>query len=107
KLHEVMPGEAIEVRPVNGGILLSGIVSNPTSLHDALAIAEQYAPKAVTNAMSVQGSQQVMLQVKFAEVSRNAMRQLGIGHDLVVAGDVGFRLLTPSAFPVPAGRHPF
>ena len=107
KLHEVMPGEAIEVRPVNGGILLSGIVSNPTSLHDALAIAEQYAPKAVTNAMSVQGSQQVMLQVKFAEVSRNAMRQLGIGHDLVVAGDVGFRLLTSSAFPVPTGSLPF
>src|SRR5262245_55531670 len=107
KLHEVMPGEAIEVRPVSGGILMSGIVSNATSLHDALAIAKQYAPDAVTNAMSVQGSQQVLLQVKFAEVSRSAMRQLGLGHDLAVAGDVGFRLLTSSALPVPTGSLPF
>ena len=59
------------MRPVSGGILLTGIVSNGTSLNDALAIAEQYAPKAVTNAMSVQGSQQVLLQVKFASIDRS------------------------------------
>ncbi|WP_119300651.1 type II and III secretion system protein family protein [Dongia deserti] len=107
KLHEVMPGEAIEVRPVSGGILLSGVVSNATSLSDALAIAQQYAPQSVTNAMSVQGSQQVMLQVKFAEVSRNVVRELGIGHDLIVAGDVGFRLITSSALPIATGSLPF
>lgn len=107
KLHEVMPGEAIEVRPVSGGILLSGVVSNATSLNDALAIARQYAPQSVTNAMSVQGSQQVMLQVKFAEVSRNVVRQLSIGHDLVVAGDVGFSLITSSALPLATGSLPF
>ena len=103
KLHDVLPGEAIEVRTVNGGILLSGKVSNETSLSDALAIAEQYAPKAVTNAMSVQGSQQVLLQVKFAEVSRNVARQLGIGHDLAVTGDLAFRLVTSSALPLALG----
>jgi len=51
----------------------------------------------------VQGSQQVMLQVKFAEVSRNVVRELGIGHDLAVAGDVGFTLFTSSALPLAAG----
>jgi pilus assembly protein CpaC len=100
KLHDVMPGEMIEVRPVNSGILLSGKVSNASSLSDALAIAEQYAPKAVTNAMSVQGSQQVMLQVKFAEVSRNVVRELGIGHDLAVTGDLAFNLITSSGLPI-------
>jgi pilus assembly protein CpaC len=103
KLHDVLPGEVIEVRTVNGGILLSGKVSNETSLSDALAIAEQYAPKSVTNAMSVQGSQQVLLQVKFAEVSRNVARQLGIGHDLAVTGDLAFRLVTSSALPLALG----
>lgn len=103
KLHDVMPGEAFEVRTVNGGILLSGKVSNATSLNDALAIAEQYAPKAVTNAMTVQGSQQVLLQVKFAEVSRNVARQLGIGHDLAVTGDLAFNLITSSALPLALG----
>lgn len=107
KLHEVMPGEAIEVRPVNGGILLSGVVSNATSLSDALAIAEQYAPKSVTNAMTVQGSQQVMLHVKFAEVSRSVVRELGIGHDLLVTGDLTFNLITRSALPIATGSLPF
>ncbi len=103
KLHDVMPNEAIEVRTVNGGVLLSGKVTNETAVSDATAIAEQFAPQAVTNALSVQGSQQVMLQVKFAEVSRNVVRQLGIGHDLVVAGDVGFSLITESALPAAVG----
>ena len=100
KLHDVMPGEVIEVRPVNSGILLTGKVSNASSLSDALAIAEQYAPKSVTNALSVQGSQQVMLQVKFAEVSRNVVRELGIGHDLAVTGDLAFDLFTSSGLPI-------
>lgn len=107
KLHDVLPGEAIEVRTVNGGILLSGKVSNEISLSESLAIAEHYAPKSVTNAMSVQGSQQVMLQVKFAEVSRNVVRELGIGHDLAVAGDIGFNLITSSALPLALGTAPF
>jgi len=100
KLHDVLPGEAIEVRTVNGGILLSGTVSNETSLSETLAIAEQYAPKSVTNAMTVQGSQQVMLQVKFAEVSRNVVRELAIGHDLQVTGDLAFDLLTGTGLPI-------
>ncbi|HET6156707.1 MAG TPA: type II and III secretion system protein family protein [Dongiaceae bacterium] len=103
KLHDVMPGEAIEVRTVNGGILLGGKISNETALSNALAIAEQYAPKAVTNSMMVQGSQQVLLQVKFAEVSRNVARALGIGHDLIVTGDLGFRLITSGALPAALG----
>ncbi len=107
KLHDVLPGEAVEVRTVSGGILLSGTVSNETSLSESLAIAEQYAPKAVTNAMTVQGSQQVMLQVKFAEVSRNVVRQIGIGHDLQVTGDLAFDLLTSSALPLATGSLPF
>jgi pilus assembly protein CpaC len=103
KLHDVLPGEAIEVRAVNSGVLLSGKVSNETSVSEALAIADQYAPKAVTNALTVQGSQQVLLQVKFAEVSRNVARQLGIGHDLAVTGDIAFRAFTSSALPLALG----
>src|SRR5919109_717425 len=38
KLHDVMPGEMIEVRPVNAGVLLGGKATNATSLSDALAI---------------------------------------------------------------------
>jgi pilus assembly protein CpaC len=107
KLHEVLPEEPIEVRTVNGGVLLSGNISNETSLSEALAIAEKFAPQAVTNALTVQGSQQVLLQVKFAEVSRTLVKQLGIGHDLLVtAGDFSFSVITSPALPI-AGFAPF
>ncbi len=108
KLHEVLPGEPIEVRSVNGGVLLSGKVSNSGSLNEALAVAESFAPQSVTNALTVQGSQQVLLQVKFAEVSRNIVRELGIGHDLLVAsGDFTFSLITSSALPIAAAGTAF
>jgi len=94
-----MPSTTI---PLSMALAMSYTVSaaSETAVSDALAIAEQYAPKSVTNAMSVQGSQQVMLQVKFAEVSRNVVRELAIGHDLVVTGDLAFDLFTSAALPI-------
>jgi pilus assembly protein CpaC len=48
-----------------------------------MAIAEQFAPGAVTNTLVVRGSQQVSLEVRFVEASRDAQRDLGIGLDVV------------------------
>jgi pilus assembly protein CpaC len=88
KLYETMPDEPIEVRSINGGLLLSGKVSSAARLAEALAVAEAFAPKAVTSALSVKGSQQVMLQVRFAEVDRNAERALGVDFTKLTA-DIG------------------
>ena len=43
----------------------------------ALALASRYAPDKVTNLIEVTGSQQVMLAVRFAEVARAAIKQIG------------------------------
>jgi pilus assembly protein CpaC len=40
-------------------------------------VAERYAPGAVTNLLSIGSSQQVLLEVRFAEVARNALADLG------------------------------
>lgn len=94
RLFELMPGEKIEVRPANGAILLSGAVSSAGHLSKALAIAERYAPGLVTNLLSVTGSQQVLLEVRFAEVQRSTIKQLGfnltaIGSDFLLgSGDI-------------------
>jgi len=77
KLFEIMPEETIEVRAVNGSVLLSGQISSTSRLDTALAIAERFAPNLVTNLMTVAGSQQVMLKVRFAEVNRDLTKQLG------------------------------
>jgi len=77
RLFELMPEETIEVRAVNGAVMLSGGVSSAGRLATTLAIAERYAPGLVTNLLTVAGSQQVMLKVRFAEVSRDVTKRLG------------------------------
>ena len=43
-----------------------------------MSIAEAYAPKKVINSMQVGGVQQVMLEVRVAEMNRELIRRLGI-----------------------------
>jgi pilus assembly protein CpaC len=78
KLFDLLPGETIEVRPANDGLVLSGRITSPDRLARALAVAEQYAPKKVTNLLTVGGSSQVMLEVRFAEVDRQASKALSL-----------------------------
>lgn len=77
KLWELLPTERIEVRPAGDSVVLSGQVSSTQALRQSLALAEQYAPDSVTNMMTVGGSQQVLLKVRFAEVARNTLESLG------------------------------
>lgn len=76
RLRQILPGEAIEVRNANDGIVLSGIVRSAASIDRALDIAERYAPGRVSNLMSVGGTQQVMLKVRFAEMQRSVSKSL-------------------------------
>ncbi len=76
RLRQILPGEKIEVRTANDGIVLSGTVSSAARLQRAMDLAERYAPERVSNLMSVGGVQQVMLKVRFAEMQRSASKQL-------------------------------
>jgi pilus assembly protein CpaC len=80
RLAELMPNEPIEVRPASDGVVLSGTVSSPDRLTQALAVASRYAPEKVTNLLKVAGTQQVMLAVRFAEVQRSVVKQLGVSN---------------------------
>jgi pilus assembly protein CpaC len=70
RLQQILPGEHIEVRTANDGIVLSGQVSSTAKLDRALDLANRYAPDRVSNLMVVGGTQQVMLKVRFAEMNR-------------------------------------
>ncbi|WP_375260965.1 type II and III secretion system protein family protein [Palleronia sp.] len=76
RIDQILPGEGIEVRTANDGIVLSGTVSSIVALDAALELAERYAPGRVSNLMSVGGTQQVMLKVRFAEMSRSVSKTL-------------------------------
>ncbi len=77
RLAQILPGERIDVRTANDGIVLSGRVSGSRKVARAMELAELYAPGKVTNLMVVGGSQQVMLQVRFAEMQRSVAKSLG------------------------------
>lgn len=89
QLHDIMPDERIEVRAINGSVTLSGSVSSADRIAGILAVAERFAPGKVTNLLTVDGSQQVMLKVRFVEVSRSVMKKLGLNFDLF-SGDFSF-----------------
>jgi len=76
RLRQILPGEPIEVRTANDGIVLSGTVSSTARLDRALDLANRYAPDRVSNLMSVGGTQQVMLKVRFAEMQRSVSKNL-------------------------------
>jgi len=77
RLHEVLPAENnIAITTANQSILLSGTVSSPTALHQIVTLADTYSPGKVVNMMSVQGTQQVMLSVRFVEMERTTAKNL-------------------------------
>ena len=79
-LNDVMPQEKIEVLSINDSVALNGTVSSPANANQAVAIAQHFLPDKVTviNNLGVRGNQQVMLQVKIAEVSRTVTKSLGL-----------------------------
>jgi pilus assembly protein CpaC len=75
----VFPDEQIEVTPSRSAIVLSGHVSTEDVSKRAGMIAEAYS-KNVVNVLTFGpvGAQEVLLEVKFAEVDRAAVTQLGV-----------------------------
>lgn len=79
QLHKILPDEqGILVTATHDHITLSGTISNLARQSRALEIAEPYAPKKVVNLLQVGGAQQVMLEVRVAEMDRNLIRRIGI-----------------------------
>ena len=105
KLYELMPNEQIEVHSAQRNIILSGNVSNVSNMEAALKIARGYFAQfsavdstefeqetqgsassrgEVINLMSVGGVQQVMLEVKVAEISRTELKRLDMQFNALI-----------------------
>jgi pilus assembly protein CpaC len=57
--------------------MLAGEVADAVTLEQAVTIARQFGPE-IINAVSVMSPQQVMLEVRFIEITRTAGRELGV-----------------------------
>ncbi len=79
KIRASTGNTGIRVSSDNGQVVLTGTASDALAADRAVNLAKAWAPNgAVVNAMSVASPQQVMLKVRFLEVTRDAGRELGI-----------------------------
>jgi pilus assembly protein CpaC len=77
ELRRRFPHAKLRASAVNGRIMLTGEVPDAVTLDQAVTIARQFGPD-IINAVSVASPQQVMLEVRFIEISRTAGRELGV-----------------------------
>ena len=77
-LYDAFPDDKIGVQSVHDTLSLNGTVNSPAKAARAMEIAKQFVDKekTVINNLHVSGSQQVMLQVKVAEIQRNVSKAL-------------------------------
>lgn len=115
KLFELMPNEQIEIYAAQRSIVLAGSVSSVSHLNAALEVARGYLAQVgtavkeqafeqeqganpdrtagqVINLMQVAGAQQVMLEVKVAEIARTALRRLDMQFNGIDVGSKRWNL---------------
>jgi pilus assembly protein CpaC len=98
KLYELMPNEKISVYTAQGALVLRGQVSSAAAMDTAVKLAKTYTAQGqsiaqgkaeaaeaapsqsldVINLLTVGGSQQVMLEVKVAEMQRSLVKRIGV-----------------------------
>jgi pilus assembly protein CpaC len=106
QLKQLYPAETINVAINADAIVLSGRVSSTEVMLRVAEIAKASAPKAnVINMLTVpgaSGAQQVMLQVRFAEVNRRALTELGVSFFTGIQGYKNWTgRTTTQQFPAP------
>ena len=77
EIRKRFPYVNLKVTAVNGRIMLSGTSPDAPTLDRIVTIAKQFHPE-VINTVAVLQPQQVMLEVRFIEATRQASRELGV-----------------------------
>ena len=91
QLSELMPNDQVGARIANESVVLEGIVSSGPAADRAVQLAETYAPGKVINLLSIGSAQQVMLEVRFSEIKRGALKDLGFSSFVSGSGNHGFQ----------------
>jgi pilus assembly protein CpaC len=129
QLNQLYPDQKIELFASETGVVLSGTVTGPEVVEQVIRLAQTFLPKTaegtpgqmgtgksgagITNLLKVGGMQQVMLEVKFAEVTRTSGKDwqaaLGLvnqGNDLkAVTGVSGLPVLPNGSLPEDFGGN--
>ena len=102
-IRQQAPDSHVQVTAADGGLILTGKVATPVEGDDVLRIASLFVQGAdktrsgqIINRLTVDTPNQVYLQVRVAEVSRSATKDLGFNWDAIaeVGGAGGFVALS-------------
>ncbi len=86
----LFPDARLNLRTVANRLHVRGDVPDDATADEIMQIASSYAPDAVINALKVSSPQQVMLEVRFVEASREDVKEIGLGSEVSRAGDFIF-----------------
>ncbi len=103
-LDQAFAGESIQVTSDQGHVMISGVVRNKAVADDVAKLASGYS-KDVVNSLTISGRhpKQIMLQVKFAEVNRTKLSELGINIFSTGLGNTPFVTSTQQFSPLNLG----
>ncbi len=108
-LSEIAPDSQIEVRSVDGGIVLDGAVDDPVRAQEVRDAAGRFLgeKEALINRLSVGSPTQVNLRVRVVEVAREVTKLLGVNLEgFIDPGNFIFGLASGRAF-TNGGGFPF
>ena len=97
RLRQIIPGEQIEVRTANDGIVLSDVFRAWPVWTARWIWQSATRPIASRTLMTVGGNQQVMLKVRFAEMQRSVSKSLSSSFSIngsILNGDLGTQIGT-------------
>ncbi len=85
-LARVVGRGAVHAEPAGDNLVLTGTVANAQQSEMAERVARAFVakPEMVINALSIAGSEQVMLKVRIVEVQRSAIKQLGVNMNAIL-----------------------
>lgn len=92
-IRKYVPNAKVQVEAVNGRIILAGSVPNLLASDRVVQLAKPYTKDetGILNLMAIQGKDQVTLKVRFVEMQRSVIKQMGIN----LSGSIGFGDFAP------------
>lgn len=78
QIDRLMPGSEIDAQISGDSMVLTGLASDAASVDRAVQIARTFAGDKIVNLIGLGSSQQVMVEVRFAEVKREVGQDIGV-----------------------------
>lgn len=78
QVARLVPGAKIDASISGDSMVLTGMANDPAAIDRAVQLARTYAGDKIVNMISLGSSQQVMLEVRFAEVKRSVGEDIGV-----------------------------